>query len=113
MSMNVCIVGEYEVRNLKTGELRTLQEFFPAWQTRTEDTLRIVRADNPIQAYCDWVLSEMKEEKLELYAVDDVMSEGPVVGYHTYHPGKEHAAELLEWVARMESLGGAVKVEVV
>ena len=113
MSMNVFIYAEYPVRNLKTGELRTLQETFDAWQTRTEDTYRIVRADNPIQSYCDWVLSETKEEKLELYAVDDVMSEGPVVGYDTYHPGKEHVAELLEWVKQMKSLGGTVKVEVV
>ena len=112
MSMNVFISAEYPVRNLKTGEVRTLQETFDAWQTRTEDTYRIIRADNPIQAYCDWVLSKTKEEKLELYAVDDVMSEGPVVGYHTYHPGKEHVAELLEWVERVESLGGTVKVGV-
>ena len=112
MSMNVHIYAEYEVRSLKTNKRRTMQESFPAWQTRTEDTLRIVRADNPIQSYCDWVLSETKEEKLELYAVDDVMSEGPVVGYDTYHPGKEHVAELLEWVARMEEIG-TVKVEVV
>lgn len=113
MSMNVHIYAEYRVRNLKTGQLRTLQEPFHAWQTRTEDSYRIVRSDDPIQAYCDWVLSVSQEEQLERYAEDDVMSEGPVVGYDTYHPGKEHVAELLEWVEHMKSIGGTVKVEVV
>lgn len=42
-----------------------------------------------------------------------ISAEYPVVGYDTYHPGKEHVAELLEWVERMKSLGGTVKVEVV
>lgn len=113
MSMNVFISAEYPVRNLKTGAVRTLQEPFHAWQTRTEDTYKIVRSDDPIQAYCDWVLSVSQEEQLERYAKDDTMSEGPVVGYDTYHPGKERVAERLEWVERMMSLGGTVKVEVV
>ena len=112
MSMNVFICAEYPVRNLKTGQLRTLQEPFDAWQTPTEETYKIVRSDDPIQAYCDWVLSVSQEERLERYAEDDIMCTGPVVGYDTYHPGKKHVAELLEWVERMKSLGGTVKVEV-
>ena len=113
MSMNVFISAEYPVRNLKTGQLRTLQEPFDTWQTRTEDTYKIVRSNDTIQAYCDWVLSVSQEERLERYAEDDIMCEGPIVGYETYHPGQEHVAELMEWVARMKSLGGTVKVEVV
>lgn len=113
MSMKVFISAEYPVRNLKTGEVRTLEESFDTWRTRTEDTYRVVRSDDPIQAYCDWVLSVSEEEPFERYAEDDIMYTGPVVGYDTYHPGKEHVAELLEWVERMKSLGGTVKVEVV
>ena len=113
MSMNVFICAEYPVRNLKTGEVRTLEEPFDAWQTSTEDTYKIVRSDDPIQAYCDWVLSVSEEESFERYAEDEIVCTGPVVGYDTYHPGKEHVAELLEWVERMKSLGGTVKVEVV
>ena len=105
MSMNVFISAEYPVRNLKTGEVRTLEESFDTWRTRTEDTYRIVRSDDPIKAYCDWVLSVSKEERLERYAPEDFLSEGPVVGYDTYHPGKEHVAELMEWVERMRKIG--------
>ena len=112
MSMDVFISAGYPVRNLKTGEVRTLEESFDTWQTRTEDAYRIMRSDDPIQAYCDWVLSISKEEKRPRYSEYDAFEEGPVVGYDTYHPGKEHVAELLEWVKRMKSLGGTVKVEV-
>ena len=112
MSMNVYIYAEYEVLNLKNKQKRTMQEPFGAWQTPTEDTYRIVRSDDPIKAYCDWVLSISKEERLARYAPEDILSEGPVVGYDTYHPGKEHVAELMEWVERMREVGD-VKVEVV
>ena len=105
MSMNVYIYAEYEVLNLKNKQKRTMQEPFDAWQTSTEDTYRIVRSDDPIKAYCDWVLSISKEERLERYAPEDFLSEGPVVGYDTYHPGKEHVAELMEWVERMRKIG--------
>lgn len=105
MSMNVYIYAEYEVLNLKNKQKRTMQESFDAWQTSTEGTYRIVRSDDPIKAYCDWVLSVSKEEQLELYAPEDILSEGPVVGYETYHPGKEHVAELMEWVERMRKIG--------
>lgn len=113
MSMNVYIYAEIKAINVKSKKLFRTTETFRAWQTRTEDTYRIVRSDDPIQAYCDWVLSVSQEEQLERYAEDDVMCEGPVVGYDTYHPGKEHVAELLEWVERMKSIDGAIKVEVV
>ena len=112
MSMNVYIYAEYEVLNLKNKQKRTLQESFGAWQTPTEDTYRIVRSDDPIKAYCDWVLKVSEEEVLERYAPDDFMSEGPVIGYDTHHPGEEHVAELMEWVERVREIG-TVKVEVV
>ena len=112
MSMNVYIYAEYEVQNLKNKQKRTMQESFGAWQTPTEETYKIARSDDPIKSYCDWVLSVSKEERLERYAPDDIFSEGPVVGYDTYHPGKEHVAELLEWVENMREIG-TVKVEVI
>ena len=74
MSMNVYIYAEYEVLNLKNKQKRTMQEPFDAWQTPTEDTYRIVRSDDPIKAYCDWVLSISKEEQLELYALEDFLA---------------------------------------
>jgi hypothetical protein len=58
------------------------------------------------------VLSISKEEQRELYALEDILSEGPVVGYETYHPGKDHIAELMEWVERMREIG-TVEVGVV
>ena len=112
MSMNAYIYAEYEVLNLKNKQKRTMQEPFDAWQTRTEDTYRFVRSDDPIKAYCDWVLSVSKEEQLELYAPEDILGEGPVVGYDTYHPGKDHIAELMGWVENMREIG-TVKVEVI
>ena len=105
MSMNVYIYAEYEVLNLKNKQKRTMQESFDAWQTPTEDTYRIVRSDDPIKAYCDWVLKVSEEEVLELYALEDILSEGPVVGYETYHPGKDHIAELMELVENMQEIG--------
>lgn len=112
MSMNVHIYAEIEVQNLKNKQKRTLQEPFRAWQTPTDETYKIVRSDDPIKSYCDWVLSVSKEKQLERYAPDDIFNEGPVIGYDTYHPGKEHVAELMEWVENMREIG-TVKVEVI
>lgn len=112
MSMNVYIYAEYDIEILTNKRKRTMQEPFHAWQTPTDETYKIVRSDDPIKSYCDWVLSVSKEERLERYAPDDIFSEGPVVGYDTYHPGKEHVAELLEWVENMREIG-TVKVEVI
>lgn len=112
MSMDVYIYAEYEVLYLKNKQKRTMQESFDAWQTPTEETYEIVHSDDPIKSYCDWVLSVGKEEKRPRYSEYDAFEEGPVVGYDTYHPGKEHVAELMEWVERMREIGD-VKVGVI
>lgn len=111
MSMNICIFVEVPVLQLKNNEQKTVEEFFTVWQTPTDVSYEIARSGDPIKAYCDWVLSVSKDERLEIYAEDDLFAEGPVIGYETYNPGRDHIAELLQWVEMKEEVG-TIKVEV-
>ena len=112
MSMNINFVATREIQVVKTGKIEVQTETADVWQTPTKVSYEIKAASDPVKAYFDWVLQQSQDEQVEVYAEDDVWCEGPVVGYKTYNPGKNHVNELGEWIRSVEEEGYTVKCEV-
>lgn len=117
MSMNILITATREVTfKKKKGEqgsgLHTTT--FDAFQTPTEVTYEIVSSDNPVQAYIDWVLRECScDEKLPIYADDDIFGEGEHIGFEIYNAGMEHVQSFRKWVEQVEEEGFVVELRVI
>jgi hypothetical protein len=110
MSMNIAFEASREIQVVKTGKLDTQTSVFSVWQTPTEVTNQIARADDPIQAYKDWVMADEGCVHTQLiFAEDDLLEEGEPVGEETVDPRVGHLAELDQWLRVMAQGGWAVK----
>lgn len=83
---------------VKTGKVSEQSIKFGAYQTPTTITFEIMKADDKVQAYKDWVLSVSVDEEQAVYAEDDIFCDGEPVGTETYNYGREHIVELEEWI---------------
>jgi hypothetical protein len=117
MSMNVYIIAGREITFKKrNGEvaIQTQTVYFDAWQTPTDDTYRIVGANNPKQAYIDWVMANFDEdEEFNRYAYGDIFHEGEPIGVDVYNAGKAHVQEFLDWVEDVEENGYKVEIQII
>jgi len=114
MSMNIAFVATREIQVVKTGE-RDIQSFsFEVWQTPTDVTYQIARADDSIQAYKDWVMShDGCVFTSMIFAEDDPFEEGEPIGEEIVDPRVDHLAELDQWLRVMEQGGWVVEPSIV
>ena len=116
MSMNIYIVAEREV-TAKATRSKFVQDIqrvkFDALQTSTIDTYNILRSENPVEAYVDYVKSCSRIEKLPVYAPDDPFGEREPIGFEEYDWAIGHAEEFKKWVAEMKWQGYTIKFEVI
>ncbi len=79
MSTNFKIVAYREVEVVKTKHRFTEQRIIGTFQTPTDITMQILKADSPLQAYFDYIAKEFDfEESIENYAPDDIFGENPI-----------------------------------
>lgn len=116
MSMNVFITAQREITfKRKNGEIGTdiQAEKFSSWQTRTTVTHAILASNDPINAYCEYVLSLSEDEEEPVYDPDDVFCEKDPIGTRIYNASKEHIAEFKKWMHEMEEEGYTIKIEMI
>jgi len=116
MSMNVFIVAEREIFfKLADGSIgHDVQRLkFDAWQTRTEETNRILASENPAAAYIAWVEARNNPTKVPVFADEDIFGEGEPVGFKTVCEATEHVKCLRDWMSAAEAKGYVVKFEMI
>lgn len=99
MSTNIHFEGHRQIVVVKTGKEETQSiRFKEVWQTPSKVTAKILKTDDPFQAYRDWVLENQEDQTEPLYAPGDIFHEGPIVGYETFNYGKEHLKDFDDWL---------------
>ncbi len=112
MSNNVIVRRVREIKVIKTGKICFQSDRYPyLWQTPTEATRKIVSAENPFEAYKEWVLSVSNEQIELVYAKEDIFQEQEPIGCKKRHLGKEHIKEIGEWINNSEQEGYEVHFE--
>lgn len=112
MSINIHFEGTRDILVIKTGKQDVQSVFFrEVWQTPTKVTDKILKSEDPFQAYRDWVLENQEDQTEPMYADDDVFHTGPIVGYETFNYGKEHIKDFDGWLKMMEEDGYTVVAE--
>lgn len=112
MSTNIHFEGTRQIIVVKTGKEETQSIRFKAvWQTPTAITNKILKAQDPFQAYRDWVMDGQEDQQEPLYAPDDVFHEGPIVGYETFNYGKEHLQDFDAWLKQATEDGYEIIAE--
>lgn len=105
MSNNFHIEATRQVQVLKTGKIETQRQYLEVWQTPTKETDVIMSADNPLQAYFDWVLSISEDEIVLIYADDDIFQKNGPIGREVQNMGEDHVEEMKMIVKELESEG--------
>jgi hypothetical protein len=90
----------YTDATMKNGKTYTITERFNCWQTPTKVTYQILKSDDIVQAYSDWVTSlEYNIETYPEYAPEDILNpEREPIGYITIDHGEKHLNELKKWL---------------
>lgn len=109
MSMNIFFEASRVIQVVKTGVTEVQKVQYQVWQTPTEITFQILRAEDPIQTYKDWVMTQSEDIEEPVFAEDDLWEEGEPVGSIMRNDAKEHIAELDQWLAAMEQGSWTVK----
>ena len=114
MSINVHIRAERKISfKDKNGKRRsdTQSIIFNCWQTPSEVSRNIMASANPVDQYIEWVKSLAQVERIGIYADDDILCEGPIIGYDAYCAADEHIDKLKSWIAEAECDGYTVLVD--
>lgn len=107
MSINIYFEAAREIIVKKTGktDIQTIDR--ECWQTPTNVTYKIHNSQDPVKAYCDWVLSQSEDETVDVFDDDENFIGRKVINF-----GKEHVNEFLEWVDEMKRNGYDVRTAV-
>ena len=101
--MNIAIVAKF--KDVETWE-------FDVYQTPTNVSYEIEKAEDPIDSYCQWVLKtyEPYHEEEEIYDDDT----GAIIGKETIirNPATEHIKELKDWIELTKKLGFEIEIYV-
>ena len=113
MSLNVIFVASREIQVVKTGVIDLQTTTLDVWQTPTEVSLRITRAEDPVAEYKVWVM-EQKDcvYEQDLFAEDDVWCEHPI-STEIVDPRIEHIAALDVWIKEMTQNSWVVSAEII
>lgn len=104
MSTNIHISAEREVLVTKTGKISTQSVNFDTWQTPSNVTHQIMKSEDKVQAYKDWVLSITQDVVEPVYGDYALFYDEPI-GTIIYNAGKEHVAKLDKWIRQANKEG--------
>ena len=114
MSLNLHLVGKRPI-TFKMGdgtEGSEIQErVIELWQTSSDTTRQLIRAQDPIQAYKDWVMSCSQDETEPLFAEDDLFCEREPIGTWTRNPGRGHCEQITAEIEALERQGFTIEAE--
>lgn len=96
MSTNLHLYAEYRVGKHQ----KKMREAFNMWQTPSFVTEYLIKQEDKLSAYAEWVKSVSKPITFNVYAEDDFLSEGDPIGTETVDPGDEHLGYLRRWIER-------------
>ena len=111
MSTNIHFHASRAVMVLATEKLDRQTVAINVWQTPTSVTRKIIAADDPVEAYVEWVNEISVDEQEPVYAEDDFWHERDPIEFRTVNVGKEHAKEFLATVAAMKEEGYEIIAE--
>ena len=112
--MNIDIIAEKEIMTDGDNLVIDVQsDRFNAIQTPTLVTYEIVRSENPVEAYIEYVKSRSNVEKIPVYAPDDIFGEKEPVGFKDYDWSIGHVEGFKAWIAEMKLQGYTIKFEVI
>ena len=113
MSTNIHFFAHRSITVNKTGKVETQKIYVsPVWQTPSVATAEIIKCDNPIQGYVNWVLENFdRDQQTEVYADDDVFGEGEPVAFETRNEGREHVESFLKTVEKLIEDGWEIEAE--
>jgi hypothetical protein len=120
MSMNIAFVGRRQITVHATGKTETQSKYIDVWQTPTSATYKIEESEDPIAAYCDWVISRSEDEEIKVFEDYDKEVRYELTGecdpadytIETYNAGKEHVENFLAQVESMRNDGYEITAEV-
>lgn len=101
MSTNIHIYGKRDILVVKTQKLEVQTiKFKWVYQTSSDETEKIMQADDRVQAYKDCIMSQswaIDREEL-IYDEDDIFHEDDPIGTRVVNDGKDHIAILNGWL---------------
>jgi hypothetical protein len=112
MSMNIHISATREVTVNKTGETSSQSVMFDCWQTPTSDSYEIMKKENPLEGYKEWVIARNDVGTFLVYEEGDFFKEREPIGETTVNYSEIHVNELNEWIEMCEEGGYEIEVEV-
>ena len=113
MSMNILFEASRVIQVVNTGATEVQKTRFETWQTPTEITRNINCADDPVQAYKDWVMTFSEDVEEPIFDENDLWEEGEPVGSWIRNDAKAHIAEFDQWLAAMERGGWIVEPKMI
>lgn len=111
MSMNICITGSREVVVVKTGKTETQTTNFNCWQTPTKVTRNILKSEDKVQAYKDWVRSIDRTDTVEVFADDDFFCKNGPISTKVVDLGAEHIGDFERWIEWCEGSGYTIEFD--
>ena len=116
MGMNIYIMAEREIfckrahGSVGSDVQRTK---FDAWQTRTQETNRILASTDPAAAYIAYVLTYSNPKTVPVFADEDIFGEWEPIGYETVCDATAHVDRFQDWVRAVEATGYVVKFDMI
>lgn len=106
MSLNFHLRAIRDIIVVKTGEKETqTQVCSMLWQTPTIVTKAIMLCEEPVKAYCEWVLARGSDVTIDVFGDDDISQEQPPVRQEIVNYSKIHVEEVMAWISIMEKKG--------
>jgi len=113
MSMNIEIMAVAKSMIIKTGEVFDNTVYLNVIQTPTDVTYKIMKAENKMEEYENYVTSVSEDDEVPVFAEDDVFQEGDPIGYETVNEGEEHLVELHNEVTHYTNKGYDIIFDVI
>lgn len=113
MSTNFHIMASRQITFIRkdgTVGTDTQKQYLKVYQTPTELTYKMMKAENKLAAYFSWVIATSKNEEEHEYADDDWDATTPLVT-KIVNRGKIHVKELAEQIERLEENGFVIEFE--
>lgn len=106
MSMNINLEGTRKVKVLKTARIEEQRTKARLWQTPTDVTHKILKAENKFDVYAEWVMSIRRDYEENVYAsFEDRIARRNPIGTRVVHEGKDHLREIENWMNDAEADG--------
>ncbi len=112
MSLNFHVRAVRDIIVVKTGETETQTQVCSIlWHTPNIVTKAIMMCEEPVKAYCEWVLARGSDVTIDVFGDDDVFQEKPPVKQEVVNYSKIHVEEVMAWISLMVSKGYEIVCE--